>query len=507
MRRRSQRIVRPYQIFGHRCRLESLEARVLLASDVLPAIQNPTVPADVDGDGQIMPLDALAGEAEGEPDDVEIEVALGTFVIYDANDGSLRVQSVNPVTTVEIVSESGIFTGDSGDNLLGVVDIDEDHKIFKLVHEGFTDVSFGAVAVPGLSEEFVLSDLTINGSIAYPDPDDPGEFRGAGISNKLARLRLELTNLSGDPIHQVTTGDDLFLTVLVEDRRGHGLLPSSTQGVFAAYMDVTWDPRIAEAVGEIQFSEDYSQVNDGRITPGLIDEIGAVATSGTGLSQTELELARIRFKVKQAGDLTFSVDPADISPHHDVLLFGESFPALVREIEFVDSTPLTGDLDQNGTHDLLDVELLCALINVGLDNPAFDYDGSGELDAEDMVAYLDRVFSTGPGDSNLDGVFDSSDLVAVFKAGEYEDDLDGNSGWGEGDWNCDGDFDSTDLVRSFAAGGYVGAVRPALREVAAALDSIYADRDSKTALPSVRRVRTTRRDRRSPSPPIAPCAV
>ena len=67
--------------------------------------------------------------------------------------------------------------------------------------------------------------------------------------------------------------------------------------------------------------------------------------------------------------------------------------------------------------------------------------------------------------------------------------MDGNSGCGEGDWNCDGDFNSTDLVRSFAAGGYVGAVRPALREVAAALDSIYADRDSKTRLPSVRRVK------------------
>ena len=223
------------------------------------------------------------------------------------------IQSVNAVTTIDIVSASGIFTGESGDNLLGPLDIDEDHKIFKLVHQGFTDVSFGAVAVPGLSEEFVLSDLTINGSIAYPDPDNPGEFRGAGISNKLARLHLELTNLSGDPIHQVTTGDELFLTVLVEDRRGHGLLPSSTQGVFAAYMDVTWDPRIAEAVGDIHFSEEYSQVNDGQVTPGLIEQARRGRHIRRRAAATELELARIRFKVKQAGELTFSVDPADVS--------------------------------------------------------------------------------------------------------------------------------------------------------------------------------------------------
>lgn len=60
-----------------------------------------------------------------------------------------------------------------------------------------------------------------------------------------------------------------------------------------------------------------------------------------------------------------------------------------------------------------------------------------------------------PGDSNGDGVFDSGDLVAVFSAGEYEDDILGNSTFEEGDWNGDGDFDSTDLVFVFTAGNYV----------------------------------------------------
>ena len=61
------------------------------------------------------------------------------------------------------------------------------------------------------------------------------------------------------------------------------------------------------------------------------------------------------------------------------------------------------------------------------------------------------------GDSNLDGKFDSSDLVAVFSAGEYEDGIDGNSEWAEGDWNNDGDFDSSDLVLAFQSGNYVAA--------------------------------------------------
>ena len=61
------------------------------------------------------------------------------------------------------------------------------------------------------------------------------------------------------------------------------------------------------------------------------------------------------------------------------------------------------------------------------------------------------------GDSNRDGIFDSADLVAVFKAGEYEDDVTNNSTFEEGDWNGDGDFDSSDLVAAFQSGSYVRA--------------------------------------------------
>ena len=59
-----------------------------------------------------------------------------------------------------------------------------------------------------------------------------------------------------------------------------------------------------------------------------------------------------------------------------------------------------------------------------------------------------------PGDSNRDGVFNSSDLVFVFQAGEYEDRIAGNSTYEEGDWNGDGEFDSSDLVFAFQAGTY-----------------------------------------------------
>ena len=65
-----------------------------------------------------------------------------------------------------------------------------------------------------------------------------------------------------------------------------------------------------------------------------------------------------------------------------------------------------------------------------------------------------------PGDSNHDGIFNSTDMVVVFQAGEYEDGIAGNSTFEEGDWNGDGDFDTQDMVYVFQLGHYSTAARP-----------------------------------------------
>lgn len=64
------------------------------------------------------------------------------------------------------------------------------------------------------------------------------------------------------------------------------------------------------------------------------------------------------------------------------------------------------------------------------------------------------------GDSNLDGIFNSGDMITVFAAGEYEDGIPLNSTWREGDWNSDLDFDTADLIYAFQNGSYSAAARP-----------------------------------------------
>jgi hypothetical protein len=113
----------------------------------------------------------------------------------------------------------------------------------------------------------------------------------------------------------------------------------------------------------------------------------------------------------------------------------------------------------------------------------FDMDGDGDNDillssfeAQPLVPII-WFEQRSIGDVNNDGRFSSDDLVLVFQAGEYEDDLPGNSTFDEGDWNQDGDFDTSDLVLAFQAGHYVADATPVASHIAAAIEWLFAHDD------------------------------
>ena len=92
-----------------------------------------------------------------------------TLVIYDASTGELAVDAPEGIelTSINIDSAAGIFTVDPAQNLGGSFDNDADDNIFKATFGGsFASLSFGRVAPPGLSEDFVSNDLTVVGSLA-----------------------------------------------------------------------------------------------------------------------------------------------------------------------------------------------------------------------------------------------------------------------------------------------------------------------------------------------------
>ena len=113
-----------------------------------------------------------------------------------------------------------------------------------------------------------------------------------------------------------------------------------------------------------------------------------------------------------------------------------------------------GDFNEDEIIDVLDIDLLADAIRNGSSESVFDIDFDIEVSEQDHWEWVHVAKGTYFGDANLDGEFNSSDFVQVFAVGEYEDSIDGNSGWAEGDWNGDGAFSSQDFVLAFQDGGY-----------------------------------------------------
>ena len=93
-----------------------------------------------------------------------------------------------------------------------------------------------------------------------------------------------------------------------------------------------------------------------------------------------------------------------------------------------------------------DIDALFAAVETRDSSERFDLNKDGQVTEEDVTYLVKEVLKTNFGDANLDGFFNSADLIQVFQAGEYEDIVRGNSRWSSGDWNGDGEFDSSDLV-------------------------------------------------------------
>lgn len=91
-----------------------------------------------------------------------------TSIFYDPSTGELSVDAPagQELTSINIDSAAGIFTGDAAQNLGGSFDNDADSNVFKATFGGsFGSVTFGNVAQPGLAKTFLLDDLTVVGSL------------------------------------------------------------------------------------------------------------------------------------------------------------------------------------------------------------------------------------------------------------------------------------------------------------------------------------------------------
>jgi hypothetical protein len=116
---------------------------------------------------------------------------------------------------------------------------------------------------------------------------------------------------------------------------------------------------------------------------------------------------------------------------------------------------MDADLDNNGLLNAGDIDNFNqALLAGNPPAPTYDINGNGIVNSEDRIELVWFYIGTFFGDSNLDGIFNSSDFVQVYQSGEYDDGTNQNSTWVEGDWDGDLDFTTGDLTFAFNFGGY-----------------------------------------------------
>ncbi len=196
-------------------------------------------------------------------------------------------------------------------------------------------------------------------------------------SNDVVDFELVVTDLNGTPIDTVTQGQQFQLRAFVKDLRTTSPTAGrDTRGVFAAYQDVLYNRNLVSAVTSstnvpnlgftVQFGALYNRVREGDVrTPGLINEIGAVATFDSpepdaqtnplGYLDRRLPLFTVTMTADRVGKADFFSDPVDIVPLHEVLTFDPASTVTPDKINFgFDSVQIVsaggGGNGENGFH-------------------------------------------------------------------------------------------------------------------------------------------------------------
>jgi hypothetical protein len=143
---------------------------------------------------------------------------------------------------------------------------------------------------------------------------------------------------------------------------------------------------------------------------------------------------------------------------------GNEWSARIQASFFV---RLPGDVNHDSQVDAADIDDLCRQIRGGVYDAELDLNQDAALNELDHQHLVEQILDTSAGDTNLDGIFNPSDLIDALAAGLYEDAVEDNAGWSSGDWDCDGDFGTGDLVAAFQTGRYVAEARPAVNWTAA----------------------------------------
>ncbi len=264
------------------------------------------------------------------------------------------------------------------------------------------------------------------------------------------------------------------------NRLAHYFLPSVDEWYKAAFYDGKSDVYYTYATGSdtdptptaggtTPGTAVYHQVKPAPVTQaGGLSPYGTMGQSGNIWEWEESQYGHLNLNV-QYGLRGLRSGDWDDNDQHISANYRNPFPPYVENqlksfgfrVASVANPIAVGDFNANGVMDAEDIDRM----TLPSQNLTLDLTQDGVVNVDDRNRWVHTVAKTWYGDTNLDGQFNSADLVSVFAAGTYEDAIARNSGWAKGDWNGDADFTSADLVVAFQDGGYERGLRPGVAAV------------------------------------------
>jgi uncharacterized protein YjbI with pentapeptide repeats len=345
----------------------------------------------------------------------------------------------------------------SGHNLAGASLVLATLKDAKLTGADVTGTDFALTTSMGLTKEQFystanyksrqLQDISLRGNDV-----SNWDFRGHNLTGaSFSNATLENTDLTNAVIANATfenttssgfTKDQLYATASYKNRdlRGIRLQANSLRNWDLSEQNLTNADFFLSTLRNVNFS-------DSNLAGAII-----VPTVGTNLSGANLKNATL-----QGDELPKAIVDGN-TVYNQWTVFPDKYDPVAAGLRFEVSP--TGDFDAGGDLDVTDVELLEEKIR-GIhrsksysSDRMFDVNSDGRVDDGDLRFWVKDVRRTWFGDANLDGVFDSSDLIQVFQAAGFEGNVSGKGAWSTGDWNADGDVTTSDLIVAFQDGGY-----------------------------------------------------
>ncbi len=250
---------------------------------------------------------------------------------------------------------------------------------FGRLSEGGEFVTEGSIAVGNWLEV----DANAQRLIAR-QPDRLVEYRWDDVDNPLitpigsptppieilVELGLRAVDDRGEPLTELTTGQDFWIEFTAKDLRDFG------HGVFAAFFDLAVPGEHIVLSGPVEYGDGFQSINHGELGHAFVDDLGAIGNRVESQGNGVQRILRIAARAVASGEFTLTPEAAD-AEGTETLLRGRDTIVPDHSVRF---SPLT-----------------LAIVDPPQENP-LDADGNGIVSARDALVIINFLhrFGTTP---------------------------------------------------------------------------------------------------------------